>query len=463
MFLIFIFQISIGRLLAISPNRTNKSLPCWLYCQIKLTVLAVLAISPNKLTSPCQLEQLTSWLLKFENMNKKYSIREECKYGHPIAEGDSCQLGHPKILMMILDCAHQLCFFHTKPSYYVSSVEKQTIEDQLKQTIEDHFISAHGLKHENELAPESQKEDTEETTGAVTDEIKSADYMTKIKKMASRICVLGHKVGESQDRCVEGHIRAFTLDCEVHGCSYVTEPIDKKFISESIDLMKIHLSAAHSLNIERESKYKDKGKEVSKDPNKKYDPNKQKTCPSCYKIFYNKSNMKRHIKREHDRIDRFNCCECTRSFATDYALNYHKMRMHQSSDFKCPKCSIIISDFKSYCDHLKQHTSRKEFKCKDCAAVIKGKDNFKRHNTEVHDIEDKLNLNMVEVPVYLYQCDECQFKSKRKYDLKIHKEHKHSPGVTIIFACGYCSKTFSYKSSLNFHIKKIHTEVEKTQ
>ena len=173
--------------------------------------------------------------------------------------------------------------------------------------------------------------------------------------------------------------------------------------------------------------------------------------------------MKRHFKREHDRIDRFNCCECTRSFATDYALNYHKMRMHQSSDFKCPKCSIIISDFKSYCDHLKQHTSRKEFKCKDCAAVIKGKDNFKRHNTEVHDIEVKLNLNMVEVPVYLYQCDECQFKSKRKYDLKIHKEHKHSPGVTIIFACGYCSKTFSYNSSLNFHIKKIHTEVEKTQ
>ena len=46
--------------------------------------------------------------------------------------------------------------------------------------------------------------------------------------------------------------------------------------------MKIHLSAAHSLNIERESKYKDLGKEVSKDPNKKYDPNKQKTCPPRY-------------------------------------------------------------------------------------------------------------------------------------------------------------------------------------
>ena len=127
-----------------------------------------------------------------KNVNKKYSIREECKYGHPIGEGDSCQLGHPKILMMILDCAHQLCFFHTKPSYYVSSVEKQTIEDQLKQTIEDHFISAHGLKHENEL--ESQKEDTEETTGAVTDEIKSADSMTEIKKMASRMCVLATKL-----------------------------------------------------------------------------------------------------------------------------------------------------------------------------------------------------------------------------------------------------------------------------
>ena len=106
-------------------------------------------------------------------MNKKYSIREECKNGHPIVEGDSCRLGHPKILVMLLDCAHPLCYFHTKPRYYVSSVEKQTIEDQLKQTIEDNFISAHGLKHENELAPKSQKEDTEKITGVVTDDIKS--------------------------------------------------------------------------------------------------------------------------------------------------------------------------------------------------------------------------------------------------------------------------------------------------
>ena len=89
-------------------------------------------------------------------MNKKYSIREECKNGHPIVEGDSCRLGHPKILVMLLDCAHPLCYFHTKPRYYVSSVEKQTIED--------HFISVHGLKHENELAPKSQKEDTEKST-----------------------------------------------------------------------------------------------------------------------------------------------------------------------------------------------------------------------------------------------------------------------------------------------------------
>ena len=41
-----------------------------------------------------------------------------------------------------------------------------------------------------------------------------------------------------------------------------------------------------------------------------YDPNKNITCPKCFKLFFNKKNVKRHIKTQHNETGRLQCPDC---------------------------------------------------------------------------------------------------------------------------------------------------------
>ena len=91
------------------------------------------------------------------------------------------------------------------------------------------------------------------------------------------------------------------------------------------------------------------------------------------------------------------------------------------------------------------------------------KKHMPRHLTEVHSIEQRLNVLKTNVKAYPFKCDECEFVTKRNHDLKRHKEVKHSIGVEIVYPCEHCSKTFKYKSSRKAHEKKVHkSDIEDT-
>ena len=56
----------------------------------------------------------------------------------------------------------------------------------------------------------------------------------------------------------------------------------------------------------------------------------------------------------------------------------------------------------------------------------------------------------------VYQCDKCELKFYRLYNLKIHKRTQHKELAGCSFQCDICSKTFISKSRLEEHMN-THT------
>ena len=74
-----------------------------------------------------------------------------------------------------------------------------------------------------------------------------------------------------------------------------------------------------------------------------------------------------------------------------------------------------------------------------------------RHIEEVHN-KTKVNTKIVSVSAYPHKCDQCDFSSKRKHDLKRHVMQKHSL-CQLSFNCNTCGKSYAYKGSLERHMK----------
>ena len=74
-----------------------------------------------------------------------------------------------------------------------------------------------------------------------------------------------------------------------------------------------------------------------------------------------------------------------------------------------------------------------------------------RYIAEVHD-KTKMNTDKIKMTAYHYNCEQCSFSSKRKFDLKRHVMVMHSL-CQVSFSCDTCGKEYRYKGSLDRHAK----------
>jgi hypothetical protein len=254
----------------------------------------------------------------------------------------------------------------------------------------------------------------------------------------TRECKFGHAVPKGRRKCLENHPLVVSFKCDVPHCTYVTEPVN--LMKVAVGMFRHHMSEEHK------QVYKC-GMAINCHGNKGSD---HAHCHLCFKVLHNNYMEKRHVKTQHLGEERHNCDHCEKSFASKTSLNYHTKKHHSDSGgIKCENCDEICPDFKSYNDHIDLH-SRSFYdtdghKCVDCGQIIHGKRNLYRHISNVHNLLPSS-----------YQCDKCDFKTKRKCELKIHKEHKHSPGIEMVFPCNKCEKTFKYKKTRTRHEKIAH-------
>ena len=94
--------------------------------------------------------------------------------------------------------------------------------------------------------------------------------------------------------------------------------------------------------------------------------------------------------------------------------------------------------------------------CHHCHKTFLGS-NLWRHVEEVHN-QTKYDTDLITVSAYPHECQECNFRTKRKFDLKRHYKHKHSL-CDLSFACERCGKAFQYESSLKRHYKTCQEHI----
>ena len=146
----------------------------------------------------------------------------------------------------------------------------------------------------------------------------------------ARICRFYHAVAIDMDKCSQGHYVCATLECQVRGCKYSTRPLSSSDIKPAIEVMKLHVRGAHPelKNIQAERDNINDLEAADAKKTKEIDPNEDETCPKCFKILFNKKNVKRHIKTQHLGIGRHKCTDCDETFASKAAVDYHMKKCH---------------------------------------------------------------------------------------------------------------------------------------
>lgn len=189
-----------------------------------------------------------------------------------------------------------------------------------------------------------------------------------------------------------------------------------------------------------------------------------KSCPVCFKLFFDHYNVKRHLRTEHEKSERHKCPECDRTFACKASLNYHVKALHEKNKMiNCESCNETFHSVAKYYNHKKSHIAALKFECDYCDKNFNNKSNLNRHKQESHSIETRFDTSKIEISNFPFECDQCSYIAKRKAHLIRHSRNKHSidelsksKSTVEKKTCPHCFKTFCNSTKVRRHIRTMH-------
>lgn len=238
------------------------------------------------------------------------------------------------------------------------------------------------------------------------------------------------------------------------------------------------------------------------------------TCKFCLKYYYRKDHLKEHLKvcpKAHSKEDLqtklesskcFKCEVCNKSLRTKESLRQHMLshsQTHEILDFSCPTCgkyylsltalnchikaeghdhpnpekhkifrSQNIPEGFVQCDicgrwvgrmehHKKTHHSVESrlFECESCDYKTNRRDNFKRHQEDMHKIlarDFKCIDETFKGRRPEWHCFDCKITLKTELEIENHIKSKHCHDLK----CNICEKQFKKQQHLVQHIRQIH-------
>lgn len=206
------------------------------------------------------------------------------------------------------------------------------------------------------------------------------------------------------------------------------------------------------------------------------------SCMFCSKVFPKRSSWKKHLTT-HEDLKPFLCRECGKGFNRQEHLSRHLLSHASSRPHQC-SCG------KSYVrkEHLQRHQStsptcidvtERPFSCPTCKQGFVRREHLVRHSKKAHDIE----LPDDEPKPGQFNCPVCAKTFTRREHLRRHRLiHKREDGKTVKtdpedevtpppspeetspavkkvhtpVKCEICAKTFSRRSHVLRHMKRIH-------
>ena len=166
-----------------------------------------------------------------------------------------------------------------------------------------------------------------------------------------------------------------------------------------------------------------------------------KKCDECGKVF-KKGNFARHLKVHADSV--ITCQICAKTFSRTDSLQTHVIKCHEENleQHKCDICEKTFANRQYLKQHMDMHTGAPRKQCKYCEKDFTDQSNLHRHVRKCHPtpklIENAHGFIMLEKspdrnPVQhlkpknpkAFNCETCDFTSKRKYKLDVHIQNKH--------------------------------------
>lgn len=208
------------------------------------------------------------------------------------------------------------------------------------------------------------------------------------------------------------------------------------------------------------------------------------TCDLCGKVCPSALSLRTHKKRH---TVSFNCEFCSKGFAEKSKLKRHISRVHEKSgSYECTMCSKRLTTIDAYEHHIRTiHEGRRDYECENCGrtfttaaflrmhqkhyegGVCKPKNNWTPYyTTRVNEEGIKLyncklcnKVDMRAISEHLrvhfpedYECPICLVKFPRKSSFDRHRL-THSE---ITHQCFSCEKTFLSPRKLSSHLDKVH-------
>ena len=151
-------------------------------------------------------------------------------------------------------------------------------------------------------------------------------------------------------------------------------------------------------------------------------------CTFCNLKTLSKTDFKKHFKKMHNN-------EC---------LNYEL----EEKIYQCDLCDYVSNDRRNVHRHKMVHSIIKH-ECTYCERKFKSSFLLNKHISSAH-----FEKKQIKVEPKIYYCDICDYKAKRRFDVKRHQT-RHSntkPRKPEIF-CEICNKKFSRNAKLNSHME----------
>ena len=136
------------------------------------------------------------------------------------------------------------------------------------------------------------------------------------------------------------------------------------------------------------------------------------------------------------------CVLCDYSCRFQHGMDYHMKKQHDKGEkFECFECGYICSLKQNLTQHMRQHTGEKPFACEFCQFCSASKSGLRYHIRTVHDQKS------------LISCSICGY---RAYNTHILTQHQRKHSGLKPFSCEICSAAYGNKTSLRYHMKKKH-------
>ena len=202
---------------------------------------------------------------------------------------------------------------------------------------------------------------------------------------------------------------------------------------------------------------------------------KVKECDTCHEEFSSAIDFNDHLKSCLPKLNDFKCKFCNLSLVSHLSLELHFIEEHNVLMFCCQVCGLAFkqkTDIKSHveriheklfkhlchkCDksfyyrkQLTRHlaiwhnegSSKRDYKCNTCGNIYKNLQGLNEHKIRTHDRSE------------IHSCDRCNYTTYIKKDLLAHTKHIHEGYKPN--KCELCGTAYLYKRDLIKHKEKNH-------